>query len=469
MADILRITTPLVNRNQAVENKPNVGLATPFPLQDPSRVTKPGQQSGLLQQNNGMTQEETSALLLKLLKDPSVTVNFLQGISSMEAMIKLLPMHNNPFTQEMEQLFNQLLVPADQIAQELQRQEGGATLFKGRLFDLLREALRADPQQTQLREAAVTFLKALTAYLARQEALGSVGNGLGYLSQALSPSKELSQQLARLAARFQSADAPQQFQQLSREALALLGGLDESILFSEKTEKAVKMAIYNLSRYNGNEEFLRQATAGVLQQLRGDAARGQLLEALQAFLQGAAAGQGRKEGSSVMEALTRLLQRQAGSAEWMALSADKAEKILHSLLSSPCNFTPLLHFVLPVEYQDLHSFAEIWINPNGGEDQPPAGDQPGQALHLLLVFEIETIGRFEMELFVRDKTIDFSLYCPPAYTAAYRGMERQLRACAGQTGYEFGQVRVERLEHQRSLMDVFRSLPYKRTGVDVKI
>ena len=43
------------------------------------------------------------------------------------------------------------------------------------------------------------------------------------------------------------------------------------------------------------------------------------------------------------------------------------------------------------------------------------------------------------------------------------------RKCAGQTGYRLGDVRVERLERSRSLMDVFRSLPYKRTGVDVKI
>ena len=149
-----------------------MGISTPFPMQDPSRVTQPNKQSALLQQNNGMTQEETSALLLKLLKDPSVTVNFLQSISSMEAMIKLLPMNNTPFTQEIEQMFAQLLVPADQIAQEMQRQEGGTTMFKGELFDLIRDAMRENPDQKELRLAAVNFLKALTMSLSRQETLG---------------------------------------------------------------------------------------------------------------------------------------------------------------------------------------------------------------------------------------------------------------------------------------------------------
>lgn len=76
----------------------------------------------------------------------------------------------------------------------------------------------------------------------------------------------------------------------------------------------------------------------------------------------------------------------------MALSADKVEKIIHSLLSSPCNFTPLLHFVLPVQYQDLHSFAEIWINPNGGEDDSTRREAPGETIHMLLVFDMEHIA-----------------------------------------------------------------------------
>ena len=80
MTDILRVTTPLVNKSQAPEMKRNVDLATQFPLQDVTRVNKPASQSELLSQNNGMIQDETSTLLLNLLKDPSVTVNFLKSL-----------------------------------------------------------------------------------------------------------------------------------------------------------------------------------------------------------------------------------------------------------------------------------------------------------------------------------------------------------------------------------------------------
>ena len=243
--------------------------------------------------------------------------------------------------------------------------------------------------------------------------------------------------------------------------------MEESILFSNKTEKVVRMAIYNLSRFNDNGTFLQESVSRMLLQLRGDQARENFLHALEEFLE--AEKQPARENRTALGVLTRILQRQTSSQEIMSLGADKVEKIIHSLLSSPCNFTPLLHYVLPVQYEDIQSFAEIWINPNGGEDDR---DHPGGAervIHMLLSFDVASIGQFELELYVRDKTIDFSLYCPPAYMSVYGDIKNDLRSCTQGTGYRFGDIRVDRLDRPRSLMDVFKSLPYKRTGVDVKV
>ena len=273
MADILRVTTPLVNRSQAPEMKRGADLATQFPLQDVSRVNKPASQSELLSQNNGLVQEDTSALLLNLLKDPSVTVNFLKSISSMEALIRLLPANNNPFTQEIEQMFGELLVPADQMAEEMSRQENASTFFKGELFELVRDALRQNPEQAALREASVSFLKALTLFYARQDVLGSVLNSLKYLSESLFASKGLSQRLDALAERFRAPDAPGSYRALRQETLALFQEVEDSILFSEKTGKVVKAAIYNLSRYSDNGDFLQESVSRMLMQLCGDEAR----------------------------------------------------------------------------------------------------------------------------------------------------------------------------------------------------
>ena len=141
--------------------------------------------------------------------------------------------------------------------------------------------------------------------------------------------------------------------------------------------------------------------------------------------------------------------------------------MLHSLLSSPCNFTPLLHFILPVEQDNVRAFAEVWLDPECDERDMPEGVDKG--MHLLMVIDIDSVGRFETEYYVYDRTIDFSLYCPKGCEDGFDGVVRALPRIIYGTGYHLGNTSVSVLEKGRSLMEVFKSLPYRRVGVDVKI
>ena len=466
MADILRVTTPLINKNQPADVKRNAELSTQFPLQNVTRVNKPTSQSELLGQNNGMGKEsDASALLLNLLKDPSVTVNYLKSFSSLEALIKLLPANNNPLTKEIEQMFNELLVPPDKIADEMKSQENSVTLFKGEMFDVLRQLIKNHSDSTDFLRAAGSFLKALTLYSTRKEALNSVGNNLKFLSDSLFPNRELSDKLLELSLKFKGDGATENFAILKKEALSLLDDVQNSILFSDGVKKIVKMTIYNLSRYNNNEEYLTETIYHLSHQTHSRAERESFMSALQDFLRNV--GNQKEHKTTAMDNLSNILQMQAQDKSLLRADSERFEKIIYSLLSSPCNFTPLLHFVLPVRFYDMQSFAEIWIN-NGdeGETAPSGGQSP---IHMLLSFEIEDMGRFEMELFVKDQLIDFQLFCPPEYVHQFKKEKENLIAYVNTTDYRMGKTEVEPLERPRSLMDVFHSLPYKRTGVDLKI
>ena len=169
MADILRITTPLVNKSQAPDAQKALEATQPFDLHNITRVTKPAGQEGILRQNTGLNQqEETSALLLNLLKDPSVAASSLKNIYLLQELIKLLPVNNKPLTQEIQQLFDQLMVAPEDIADEMMRQENASTSFKGEMFDFLRELLSQNPKQEGLRQATVYFLKAFNSYSMRE-------------------------------------------------------------------------------------------------------------------------------------------------------------------------------------------------------------------------------------------------------------------------------------------------------------
>jgi len=214
-----------------------------------------------------------------------------------------------------------------------------------------------------------------------------------------------------------------------------------------------------------NEEAGVMAAAGTLAEAKAKAEARPLQPE-----QEATAVAARKTTSKVMDALIEMLQRQSADEEAGKGEAGQVDKILHSLLSSPCNFTPLLHFVIPAYLEDVKAFAEIWINPYDDENGAQ-GVQAGRRIHILMVVDVEVLGRFEVELQVRDRIIDLSLHCPGGLEDKFTGMMTSLPAIMRNmdTPYRLGRMQIETLDHSRSLMEVFKTLPYKRMGVDIMI
>ncbi len=467
MADILKITTPLVNKSVVQPNKQNADPTIPFNIQDINKVVKSDQKSELLQQNNILNQENAPSILMNLLKDPSVTVGFLKNIFMLQEIIRLLPANNSTVTQEIHQLFDALLVSPDQIVAEMMKQEHTSTSFKGELFDLLRELVAGAPHQ-EMRQGVAALLKSLNGLLTKGEILDSLANNLDFLAHSLDASKTLSGRLSALAAAFRREDAAQNFTSLKQQLLEVLSEVENSILFSPKLAKLVPIVIYNLSRYNDNPDYLQETLLNLFTLMDDARQKDELLGLVRQLL---TQGQGREQGqqsSRVMDTLAQIIGRQAGDSTITLLNSDKIEKIIHSLLSSPCNFTPLLHFVVPVRYMDIKSFAEIWIDPNSAEGRE-AGGQEGENIHMLIVFDIEGIGQFETELMVRQQAVSLQLFCPGPYAEAFAPIRDNLAQLIARCGYRAQEVAISKLERPRSLMDVFKSLPHKRTGIDVKV
>lgn len=478
MADLLKITTPFINNNKNNQT-PVVRQASdpsaPFNLQDVPTVVRPATEEEILKQNNGMIQKEnSSSAMASLLKDPASAVNFLKNIYVLQEIVQLLPIKNTAITQEIEQMFHALLIQPEDIAAEMAKQETSATTFKGEMFDYLRGLISENPSD-EMQSAVANMLKSINNLAGRRDSLNAVSNSLKFLSQSLEPSRNISQRLAELSVRFREKGAEENFPQLKAEAMDILKEMEGNLLYNEKMSKISSMTLYNLSRFNDNPDFFQEAASTLFLLLNGEE-RKEFVSLVRDFQYGVRRELEPEqmedaEKSKIMDVLTKILGKQASDEEMSAATSEKVEKIITSLLSSPCHFTPLLHFVVPVEYNMLQSFAEIWINPNGEEDRGKDQDrgERGDCIHMLLVFDIEGMGKFEAELYTLGKKLELSLRCPPAYCRIFRNAVGRIERCINATDYRFEKIRVDPLERPNSLMDVFKSLPYKRTGVNVKV
>lgn len=474
MSDILKVTTPLVNKNQPVNAKAPIDPTSPFTVTDPTRIIRTHNQRELLKQNTG-TNENSDApvLLMNLLKDPAVAVTYLKNIFLLEEIFKLLPANNKTVTTEIEQIFQTLITKPDDIKKELSKQENASTIFKGPLFDFLRDISKSRNNSPATQYAIATLLKSINHITGKPDILDAIANSLSFLSKQLTSSKELTTQLDSLMGQFRQDDVKYTFSSLKEQTLALLKAIEGSILFTPKQSKVVSIIIYNLSRYNDSATFFNESAFRLRRQLTADEQK-IFLPLLNEFSAQVASGAftahtqaGNAINSNVMNALIELVMREASNEDAAPTDTAKIDKILHSLLSSPCNFTPLLHFIIPVVFEDVRAFAEVWVNPESDAKDMPDGVSSGK--HFLFVIDIDGIGRFEAELFSHKQIIDFFLFCPPGYDEKYRDMMDDLPNLLKGLNYKLGQTKLETLTRDRSLMDVFKSLPYKRVGVDVKI
>lgn len=478
MADIPRIETPLIDRtpmNPSV--RPTAETMVPFNLSDVTHVMQPHDASEILQQNTGyLPGEEAPKILADLLRDPAVTVSMIRNIYLLQEVINLLPANNQPITNELEQLFARLMLSPEDLVAEMQRQEQSTTLFKGELFDMLRNLL-AQSEATSRPELATgvgVLLKALNAAMSRSDTLHSVANNLQFLADSLGGKGQLAEKILQIIPQLREPAASEGFPFLKDQVLSILQEVESSVLYSPQMEKVLPLVVYNLSRFNDNPDFLPEALKFLLSMVDGDAARTQLSEKLEVYLarflspDGAQMAREAEDDSRVMETLAKIIGRETSSDELKLMSGDKLEKIVHSLLSSPSNFTPLLHFILPVEYMDLRAFAEIWIDPNAEEDPSRKGGS-ADTNHMLMVFDVEGVGRFETELFVQDKRIAMNLLCPPAYLEFFKNIGPAIRGALVNSQYRFEAINIDRLDRTHSLMDVFTDLPKRRMGIDVKV
>lgn len=478
LADVLRIVTPYVNKNQTAQLKPQVEPTTPFNILDPTKVIQTHNQSEILKQNtNFLEGQDAPTLLLQLLRDPAVAATYLKNIYLLEETFKLLSAKNTTTTEQIEQYINGMFVPTDDIANEMLRQEQESTGFKGEIFDLLRRLCAKNPDNAPLLRAVANELKSINNLMYKDDILGAVINNLKFLKSNLSTSPELSQRLTDLIIRFSSNEAYEDFPNLKAETLAVLKDIEESILFTPKLQKNVSITIYNLSRFNDNMDYFKEATFN-LKRLIGLEDRRELTRIIEEFTANYKLGnfhrltsENSPFHSKVIDSLVSLLNFQSSSGKETLMDVAKTEKILHSLLSSPCNFTPLLHFIIPSFLDDVRSFAEMWINPQSDENDFEGGSSKGKGIHFLMVLDIDGVGRFEAEFFAHEsnKTIDFNLFCPKGVETQFVGMMRTLPQLLSNSPYRLGRTRVDSLEEPRSLMDVFKSLPYRRVGVDVTV
>lgn len=165
---------------------------------------------------------------------------------------------------------------------------------------------------------------------------------------------------------------------------------------------------------------------------------------------------------TTMENMLDFLVKNINDPSLKSLSAMNRGEMLQGLLTSPGVFSPLLHFLVPMNMDGTKAFGELWADPDAGGGADGDSDK-----HLFLCFEIEEAGYFEMEVYAKGKSINVSLLCPAGSEKQYMPLKEFIPQIAAVNGYNAEKMIISPLKKKRDLNRVFPKLNDRKTALNV--
>lgn len=144
-----------------------------------------------------------------------------------------------------------------------------------------------------------------------------------------------------------------------------------------------------------------------------------------------------------------------------------ASNLLQSLINAPGVFTPLAHYIIPLEVGDSKAFGELWVDKD--EENASASVNGGKRkYHLFLTFEIEEEGRFEVDLYALGDEVNISLMHPESFAEKVNPIVRKVNRVIAQSGYVTRNFKTAPLSKPHNLTQIFPHINEKRSGFNVK-
>lgn len=171
--------------------------------------------------------------------------------------------------------------------------------------------------------------------------------------------------------------------------------------------------------------------------------------------------------SSTLDNLTDFIAKNINNPALKSLDSFNASNLLQSLLNAPGVFTPLAHYILPLEVNDTRAFGELWVDNDENNPNNTPGTQ--RNYHLFLTFDIDSIGRFELDMYAIGEDVNLSLLYPPRFDKQIGPMKERVTKIIRNSGYQARTFETAPLTKSHNLVDVFPKITNNRKSLNKRV
>ena len=172
---------------------------------------------------------------------------------------------------------------------------------------------------------------------------------------------------------------------------------------------------------------------------------------------------------SSLEELTAFIEKNINHNALKTLDSYNASNLLQSLINAPGVYTPLSHFIIPLQIGDMKAFGELWIDNENKGGGGTGGNDNEKHYHMFLTFEIEAVGRFETDLYAFGSEISLAVLHPESFSDAMTPLKEKISRIISSTDYSVKEFKTGVLRHPHDLTQIFPRIVEKRQGLDISI
>ncbi len=476
MSNILQVTTPNLNtdnRNILNPQDPRqAGQAVHNPV-DPTRVVRADNKDG--DQTGNSTQDD----LFSAVNYDSNYGAFVKGLGEngnlSEVMERLLfgdmaglkGADQAEVTALIERFLMSMRMDSPQdLLEYLQGQGELQARFSGDFFNRLRSVLAQSPSE-RLKEAVLNFLKGYNDY----------SSGAHLLQQMRALTEDIEQLLLRAyREEFRGLADSMNWDATNGDTEENAGILNQRLIpflssYVSRTHdygavrEAAMLLVFHAVRYqNGGKGHLFELFDSLLgirdfgRLFKGDA------DADLEQLLMAGAREAHPPLSEFADSLSALLLKGANGHGGLE-NVQQFYNIMNGMLINESVYMPLLHFVLPFQYEDNNVMSEMWVDPDAKKDF----EEDARKIKLFLKFDIQTLGKFEMVMTLQDRQSRVQLFVPPQLAKQDKKIQAEVADILKKNGLRFNQLLIRERVRDRRVDEVFPEIREKERTINVRI
>lgn len=466
-----------VNDNNLNKQKVKTDQVTPFDAIDPTKVTKPVKQDPGSQTGQNHLNYNPDSVFDKFIKSLQNSPVLSENANKL-LLNKQFINHNIKSDSVLNTLFETFLKNIEmndsEILNFLKFQQGTYTKFHGDFFNSLRNLLKSNPNNNDFKLILRNFLRSYDCFTSVKETNKSINAALNNIERNMPDmlKKPFNELADKLIADNSTKSSDINLNVLKNDILPFVGRYISKMNDFGPVRDYVSVLIHNIVRLeSASKENFSDDLDNLFEYIKYNFNVDENdMQSLKMSLINTYETSSNIKNDSI-DSFLKLLESGIKDSD-NVVNRGVMGDVADSLLFSQNVHIPLTHMFLPLNYNGMYMFSEVWIGKEYDDynmDKKSSQRDYSQSYKVFITFDIQNVGYFETTLVLKESKLSLEIFVPASLADSKELMKNDLNKILSKNNLSVADLKIFENVKKRKFYEVFSNLSERKSSVDVTI